>query len=217
MTTEPTTRRGDQTAEAIRNAAIRLFYEHGYEATTLRQIASEVGITVGSVYNHIDSKEELLYSIMSGIMRDLLSEMEGVVARYPEPLERLQATMEFHLVFHAERAQEVFIGNFQLRGLSPARRAAVIESRSAYEAMFVRTLEEGMQTKVFHVTDARLVAYGIIAMGSHVADWYRPGGRLGLGEIATIYADFILRAVTNPKAQVTDGGMLLAPPVVGSV
>jgi AcrR family transcriptional regulator len=171
------TTRGDRTAEAIRSAAIRLFFEHGYEATTLRQIAAEVGRTVGSVYNHIASKEDLLYSIMSGIMRDLLDEMEGVLAGFDDPVDRLRAAAEFHVAFHAERSREVFIGNSELRSLPPVRRAAVIEARDAYEQVFRRLLDDGVRAKVFHVADVRLATYGIIAMGTHVADWYRPGGR----------------------------------------
>lgn len=203
------TARGDRTAEAIRRAAIRLFCEHGYEATTLREIAADVGRTVGSVYNHIASKEDLLYSIMSGIMRDLIEDMEAVLAGYADPVDRLRAAAEFHVKFHAARSQEVFIGNSELRSLSAVRRAAVVEARDEYEQVFRGILEDGVKGKQFHVADIRLVTYGIIAMGTHVADWYSPGGRLTLDEIASVYADFILRGLTNPAAQVQLGETLL--------
>ncbi|MFD6064927.1 TetR/AcrR family transcriptional regulator [Rhodococcus wratislaviensis] len=52
---------------AAREAAARLFYEHGYEATSLRTVASEVGIQVGSLYNHISGKEELPTDIMVSV------------------------------------------------------------------------------------------------------------------------------------------------------
>jgi AcrR family transcriptional regulator len=206
------TARGDRTAEAIRAAAVRLFYEHGYEATSLRQIAAEVGRTVGSVYNHISSKEDLLYSIMSGIMRDLLDETERVAAAHDDPVTRLRAVAELQVVFHAGRAQEVFLGNSELRSLPPVRRAAVVEMRDAYERVFRGTIEQGVRTRAFHVADVRLATYGIIAMGTHVADWYRPGGRLTLEQIASGHADFVLRALTNPAEQVPFGEVLAPPP-----
>src|SRR5204863_7239531 len=55
---------GENTAEEIRSVALDLFYKRGFQATTLRDIAAKVGIQVGSLYNHIASKGELLFEIM---------------------------------------------------------------------------------------------------------------------------------------------------------
>ena len=43
-----------------REAAAELFYRHGYQATSIRQIAAEIGVLSGSLYAHIESKERLL-------------------------------------------------------------------------------------------------------------------------------------------------------------
>ncbi|HVC34357.1 MAG TPA: helix-turn-helix domain-containing protein [Chloroflexota bacterium] len=59
-------RRGEKTAEEIRSAALELFYKRGFQASTLRGIAAKVGIQVGSLYNHIGSKSDLLFEIMEG-------------------------------------------------------------------------------------------------------------------------------------------------------
>jgi AcrR family transcriptional regulator len=195
-------RRGDRTAEVIRRAAIRLFFRHGYEATSLRDLASEVGITVGSLYNHLSSKEDLLYSIMSGVMAELHEGVERAVESHTEPVARLRAAIEFHVSFHATRAQEVVIGNSELRSLAPTRRASVVESRDAYEAVFRRIVEDGVRAKALHAADVRLATYGILAMGTHVADWYSPRGRLSLDEIASVHSDFALRALTTAERQV---------------
>lgn len=206
-------RDGSKTAEAIRQAAIRLFFEHGYEATTQRDIAAEVGIKVGSLYNHISSKEELLFSIMFDINRDLLSTARGALTRYVEPFDRLRAAVELHVNFHVDRAREVFIGNSELRSLPPVKRAAVVEQRDAYENLLREIVDEGVKAGLFHTRDARLATYGIVAIGTHVADWYRPDGRLEVNQIASMYSDFVLRALTNGEQQVAAGDVLaLATP-----
>lgn len=204
-------RGGAKTAEAIRQAAVRLFYRHGYEATTQRDIAAEVGIKVGSLYNHISSKEELLFSIMHDINRDLLEVAQRTFAAHTDPVERMRAAVELHVSFHVARAQEVFIGNSELRSLPPVKRAAVIDQRDAYERMLREIVEHGVNAGVFHVADARLVTYAIVAIGTHVADWYRPDGRLGVDEIASVYSDFVLRSLVNPEQQVALGDVLGKP------
>ncbi|WCB95389.1 HTH-type transcriptional repressor KstR2 [Baekduia alba] len=203
-------RNGAITAEAIRGSAIRLFCQHGYEATSLRDLASDVGIKVGSLYNHISSKEELLYSIMSGIMRDLLDEVNAALATQTEPVDRLRTAVELHVAFHAVRSQEVFIGNSELRALPPVKRAAVVEQRDEYEQLLRKIVSDGVDAGVFHVSDVRLATYGIVAIGTQVADWYQPGGRMSLAEIATVYSDFVLRSLTNDQRQV-ELGQMLAP------
>jgi len=202
--------KGDQTAEAIRNAAVRLFFRHGYEATTVRDLADEVGIKVGSIYNHFPGKEDLLFSIMSGVMRDLLAAMQKACVSYPTPVEQLRAVIESSVVFHGERAEEVFVGNSELRSLTGARRATVIELRDELEKVYTTLLERGARSKVFHVTDVRLISYAIVATSMHVANWYSPDGRMSLEKIASIYSDFVLRAVTNPERQVELGDLITA-------
>lgn len=199
---------GARTAEAIRQAAVDLFFKHGYETTTLREIASVVGIQVGSLYNHIPSKEKLLYSIMSGVMEDLLENLEQALEPHSDPIDRLRAAVECHVMFHGERAREVFVGNSELRSLEPRRRKAVVALRDRYEQTVRDILEEGAKAGLFHVSDVSLITYAILATGTQVSAWYRPRGRLTLQQIASVYSDFVLRGLTNEKSYVTFGEVL---------
>ena len=54
--------KGEQTRQAIAEAALRLFREHGYEATTMRAIAKEAGVATGNAYYYFGSKEELIHA-----------------------------------------------------------------------------------------------------------------------------------------------------------
>jgi AcrR family transcriptional regulator len=199
---------GARTADAIRHAAVDLFYKHGYETTTLRGIADKVGIQVGSLYNHIESKEKLLYSIMSEVMLDLLASLEKALEPHTEPVDRMRAAVECHVMFHAERAKEVFVGNSEARSLEPANRRAVVALRDRYEATFLQILERGGEAGVFYFTDAKLLTYAILATGTQVSSWYKPRGRLTLQQIASIYSDFVLRGLTNKEPQVPFGEVL---------
>lgn len=195
-------RRGDDTAEQIRLAGIRLFARSGYQATTTRDLAAEVGIKVGSVYNHFASKEELLFVIMRGVMVDLVEAVEQVAVSHADPVQRMREMVATQVRFHAKRAAEVFIGNSELRSLEGARLAAIIELRDRFSELFRRTIEEGVEKGEFHVSDARMTTFGVVAIGIHVATWYTPTGRLQVDQIAAVFADFVLRGLKNPEEQV---------------
>ena len=198
MSTLPATK--PSTAELIRSSAIDLFFEHGYEATSLRAIAGEVGIQVGSLYNHLTSKESLLYSIMSTIMEDLLREFDSRLAVVTDSVARLRAAIEVHVFFHTARAREVFIGNSELRSLTAAHRRKVVKLRDQYEERFVDIIERGVADGSFQAPDPKLTAWAILAVGTSTSTWFRADGRLQLEEIASLYTELVLNGLTAAHA-----------------
>ena len=99
---------------------------------------------MGSLYNHLTSKESLLYSIMSKIIEDLLDELDSRLARSPAASTGCASAIDVHVFFHTARAREVFIGNSELRSLKPAHRRKVVKLRDQYEQRFVDIIEEGV-------------------------------------------------------------------------
>ncbi len=192
------TRRGAETSAAVRDAAIDLFYRRGLQAATLREIANRVGMQVGSLYNHIDSKGELLFEIMEKVMTDLLDEQRSV-ATSPDPVVRLRDLLHHHVRFHAHRVKEEFIGNSELRSLDPKQRARIVALRREYERLFEEVLSDGISAGVFVRVDVKVTVYGILALASGVATWYSPRGRLSPDQIADNYSSLVLRGVASPR------------------
>jgi AcrR family transcriptional regulator len=192
-------RRGERTADEIRTVALALFYKRGFQATTLRDIAGKVGIQVGSLYNHIASKGDLLFEIMENIMLDLLED-ERKVAQTPDVVERMRLLVYHHVRFHGERADEVFVGNSELRSLNRAQRARIGALRHDYEEMFQNELRDGIRQGKFLPVDVQVTAFGILAMTTSVSSWYSARGRLSLEEIAEVYTWMVLRGLWNPAA-----------------
>jgi AcrR family transcriptional regulator len=190
---------GENTAEEIRQVALDLFYKRGFQATTLRHIASRVGIQVGSLYNHITSKGDLLFDIMETVMLDLLEDQRQV-AQTPDVVDRMRLLVYHHVKFHGERAQEVFIGNSELRSLNRSHRTRIVGLRHEYEEVFQKELEDGIRQGKFLPVDVQITSYGIIAMTTWVSAWYSARGRLSLQDIAEIYTAMALRGIWNPAA-----------------
>ncbi|MFD6062705.1 TetR/AcrR family transcriptional regulator [Rhodococcus wratislaviensis] len=188
------TRGGARTNVAIREAAASLFYEHGYEATSLRTVASEVGIQVGSLYNHISGKEELLTDIMVSVMDELLEAVNNALVSVDgSALDRFKAAVDCHIRYHAEHARETFIGNTELRALSDGDLELVLAKRAEYERLLQKLIKDVAKETGADILDAKLQTYSILAQGAHVSSWYKPGGPKSLDKVVNTYIKMALR------------------------
>ena len=186
---------GPKTLEAIRKAGLRLIFEHGYEAMSLRQLASEVGIQVGSLYNHISTKQELLFDLVQDHMNELLRQLDRALDGKEQPDERLRAFVAFHVGYHMTRKREVFIANSELRSLNAKNYEAVVALRGAYEGRLSDILNQGVASGVFEVVDVQVATFAILSLLTGLCNWYRPGGRLTKEAIIAAHEKLVLSGV----------------------
>lgn len=184
----------DITGPRIRAAALRLFARHGFAAVSMRQIAAEVGVQAGALYNYIPDKQSLLFSLMQSHMEELLA--ARAAQDVPgDALARLEAFVRFHIRFHLERRDAVFIAYMELRNLSPENFAAVEALRRTYETTLEQVLQDGVAEGVFAIPDIRIAARAVIAMLNGINTWYRAGGPMPLDAVEAVYWDMVRKAV----------------------
>ena len=171
------------TSDAIYQAAEDLFFERGYGGTSLRDIADAVGLQVGSLYNHIDSKESMLFVIMQTSLRGVLEAVADAVAEVTDPVERLECFMKATIRFYGEHARMSFIGSTELRSLPEEYREKIQDLRDQYEGRLTELLTECAEAGV-QIPNIRMAAYALVAISAHVASWYRVGGSMSLDEVA---------------------------------
>lgn len=180
------------TDQRILEAATALFSEKGYHGTSMREVAAAVGIKAGSLYNHFQGKEDLLFRIAHGVMVELLEGGRAVIAAHDEPSAKLRALVHWHVVYHAEQRSRARVADEQLHALGPEPRARAVEVRDEYSRLFKDILEEGRDEDGWLVRDPSLLTFAIGGMCTFVDTWYRDDGPLTPNEIAALYADFIL-------------------------
>ncbi len=182
------------TGPRIRKAALKLIARHGFAAVTMRQIAAAVGVQAGALYLYTPDKQTLLFDLMRDHLEELLAAWEAE-PKGDDPAEQLEAFSRFHIRFHLERPDAVFVANMELRNLEPENFVAIEDLRKRYEGVLVAILERGALHRDFTLPDSRLAAMAIIAMLSGVNTWYREGGRLSRERVERIYWNMIRRAV----------------------
>jgi AcrR family transcriptional regulator len=193
--------------QQIEEVASGLFRERGYAGTSVRDIAQALNIQGGSLYAHVASKEDVLWSIVTRAA-DRFHTLVGPIAESNAPPEsRLRDMIRAHVavVTTSQRDAAVFLHEWRL--LSPDRRSALAARRDAYEALFRRVIAEGTQAGAFASVDPRLTAMALLSSLNGIATWYRPDGALMADAIADHHADLFLHGLTQPlQTEQPNGG-----------
>jgi AcrR family transcriptional regulator len=176
----------------IKSVSIDLFFQKGYYATSISEIAKGSGIQKASIYYHYVSKADLLFHILRSTMDDLTTTLKRCLAATEGIEPRMRAAVRSHVRFHLERQKENFIANSELRGLTPEHYRIIVKKRDEYEAIFQDLIRQGAQQGVFADVDVKILSYAILTLCTAGATWYNPRGRLTVNEIADIYETFII-------------------------
>ena len=179
----------------IKAQAIRLFYEKGYFACGMSEIAEAVGIQKSSIYYHFPGKESILFDIFKTTLTDLLQAFKHrVPADGPAP-ERVRAAVRLHVIFHIQRKKECMIADSEMKGLSPKNREAVAALRDEYTREFLSILVQGKKKGDFCMPDVKVAGFAILTMCTAAAVWFKENGRLSASRVADLYAHLALNGL----------------------
>ncbi|MEW6687824.1 MAG: TetR/AcrR family transcriptional regulator [Pseudomonadota bacterium] len=174
---------GNRRADLLRVCA-RLFREKGFDGTTIRDISRAAGMHSGSPFYHFASKQEMLLAVMERGLAEGLRRSESVLAARLAPREKFRRLVRAHLGTILEDGNDFIpVLLYDWRSLTPANRRRVIALKDRYDALWQRLLDE--LAREGHIAgDARLARLLVLGAVNWAAQWYRPGGRLSLDEIA---------------------------------
>lgn len=179
------------TSQRILEVALEQFYDRGYHATTMRDIAGGVGIKAGSLYNHYASKQEILLRVCMETCQRLYQGALERLAGIDGTEERLRAYLRWHVLFHTRNQHACWATDTQLMALEDGNRSAVVKIRDAHEQLLLEILEQGAREGLWSSAHLKVLAIGIATMCTDVDVWYRDDGPLEPDQIADIFADFV--------------------------
>jgi AcrR family transcriptional regulator len=154
---------------ATRHKAVELFARHGFSRVSMRDLATCLGITAGSIYNHIDSKEALLFELIEELYEALLDGASLVTRRKSAPVVRLHGLLEAHLRLHERMAAHFRLAEYDLHCLSGEQQALILILRRRYEEHLVQTIEQ-LTGKPASAT-RRAAMSGIVSLLNQLPAW----------------------------------------------
>lgn len=177
--TDPDSARGK-----LLQAAARLFRRKGYERTTVRDLATAVGIQSGSIFHHFKSKEEILRAVMEETVIYNTALMESALAEAGSLRERVLALIRCELqsiMGGTGEAMAVLV--YEWRSLSEDSQAHILALRDRYEQLWLEVLQEARQAGCVQ-GDPSILRRFLTGALSWTTTWFRPDGPMSLDELA---------------------------------
>ena len=185
--------------QAIEDVASALFRERGYAATSVRDIARALDIQGASLYAHVASKADVLWTIVdrAATRFESAADAAGTLPASAGSAARIAAFVRAHVGVVTADPELASVFVHEWRHLEGERRAAILERRDAYERRLRDAIADGMASGELLPTDPAVAASFILGALNAVAAWYRPDGRLAADRIADHYADLAVRSLTE--------------------
>ena len=174
--------------DLILRAALARFLEKGFHGTSIRAIALSAGLSVPGLYHYYPSKSALLERLAFDTMDDLITLTRAAYdLAPPTPVARFDAIVCAHVRFHCERSEESFVGNSELRSLSPAALKKLVGMRDQQQRLFDSVIQDGVTVGLLQVANPQMASRALVTMCTAVASWYRRSGPATPDEIVAEY------------------------------
>jgi TetR/AcrR family transcriptional regulator, cholesterol catabolism regulator len=184
--------------EILRTAA-RLFQQQGYDATSMNDVAAALKLSKGGLYHHFQSKDEILFNIMSHAMDITEQRVINVARRVDGMEERLRTLIRLHIeVVLSPEDREITVMLHENHPLPPALRRKINARKKDY-VHFVENLIGDVQRQKGSTSQVmpRAAAFALLGMINWIYQWYKAEGSLTGDAITRQYTDIFFRGAVG--------------------
>jgi AcrR family transcriptional regulator len=192
--------REERWAELI-EVATQVFFEKGYDGASLQDIADRLGMLKGSLYYYIQSKEDLLFDVISAVHQDGMAALRARTETLGDPLDRLENAIVGHVEHLCRNLVPTAVFLHELSALPLERRQEILGSEHAYQAVFRELITEAQERGLVRPdVDPRVAALAILGSTNWVYRWYQPSGAFTPDQIGVGMAAMAVRGIATEDA-----------------
>ena len=177
------------------NAAIKVFKEKGFHAATTRDIGRVAGMTQGTIYNYVSSKDDILYLVCDRLVAEYQEETRKALESVPDPVERVRSAARAvaEIMYHH---QEEILLIYQNSYLLDHRSLHVILARvEGFVQMFDKLLTDAAREAGIPLSNSYLAAHIFTFVPTMIALRRWGVGRIGPEQTISGIADFLARGM----------------------
>jgi len=169
--------------DVIITRAAKLFKESGYKATSMRDLADALGIEAASLYNHIQSKHEILQSICFEVARRFLSNVEVVTNGPGTALHKLEEILKFHIRQMIVEYDTVYVSDREWRHMTEPHLGEYRELRRVYRRQLTALIEEGIAAGDIKNIDAPTAVLILLHAIGGIESWHRSKQKIDAADL----------------------------------
>jgi len=179
----------------IRQVAQQLFRKNGYTATSMRNLAGEIGIEPASLYSHIKAKEDILQQICFELAGSFFDSVTPICDSLIPPEEKLRKAILAHIqvITNNLDASAVFFHDWRHLGTESLKKFRTL--RSEYEELFRSIVRQGMAEGTFRKVNEKFMVLTIFSAMNWTYEWYQPGMNLNSEAIGNNLADILINGL----------------------
>jgi AcrR family transcriptional regulator len=187
----------------ILDAALRLFATRGYRATSVQDLADELGYGKASLYHYVRSKNDILLTIHELFMRRLIDDASAVIAGDGSAADKLRIIIVNFVDLVGRHPAEATVVNEDMKELSPRSLKRVVAERDEYERILTRLVVEAQAAGHMDVADPHVAVRAILGMVNWCYRWLRVDGPISPREVGAQMAALVLHSVPRRVAAAT--------------
>ena len=159
--------------EVIIEKASKLFREKGFGAASMRDLAVDVGVEAASLYNHIQSKAEILQTICFKVANEFMTNLELVEASNQSTLKKMEAIIRLHIRMMLDQYEYIYIADHEWRHLPEPYLSNFLNQRRNYRKRLGDIIEDGIARGEMKHIDPYVAVLIILSAVSGIDSWQR--------------------------------------------
>ena len=182
----------------ILEAATCLFSEKGYANVTVQEIADRAGLNKATLYYHMESKEELLFSIFDTICSLLIRKFREVMERPISPAQKLKEIIYAYLASLSEHPQAFRVFVSEGRELKGNHQKHIHRECNLMIRIVEEILHEGVEKGIFSLPDITTATLAILGMCNWAAHWLPSHQELPIEDVCQTFFYLVTRGILSP-------------------
>ncbi len=181
--------------EIIIEKASLLFRERGFGATSMRDLAEEVGVEAASLYNHIQSKSAILQAICFKVANDFLSNLEAIEKNRDPVLVKIESILRFHIRMMMDQHAFVYISDHEWRHLPEPYLSNFLNQRRSYRRSLSEMLTKGIENQEIKPMDTYVAVLTMLSAISGIESWHRSRKTVSAAVVEDEMVAFLIRGL----------------------
>ena len=159
--------------EFIIEKASKLFREKGFGAASMRDLAEHVGVEAASLYNHIQSKAEILQTICFKVANEFMTNLEQVESSNQSTIRKMEAIIRLHIRMMLDQYEYIYIADHEWRHLPEPYLSNFLNQRRNYRKRLGDIIEDGIAKGEMKHIDPYVAVLIILSAVSGIDSWQR--------------------------------------------